>query len=156
MHATGEVLWFVHADARPEREAISSIKAALCDPGIIGGDFTLVFDGDHYSARHMTWIYPRLRRLGLGYGDAGIFIRRSAYEAIGGCRAYPLFEDLDLIKRMRREGRFVHLRTRIFVSSRRFAGPQYAKVWAIWIMLQILYWVGISPYRLARWYRLAR
>ncbi len=156
LEAQGTVLWFVHADTRPREGALESIYDSLQDSAAAGGNFSLVFEGDHYSARQMTSIYPYLRRLGLSYGDAGIFIRRSVYESIGGCRDYPLFEDLDMIRRMKRHGKFVHLAARIFTSGRRFSGPQYGRVWALWITLQILYWAGVSPYRLARWYRIAR
>ncbi len=156
LEANGNVLWLVHADTRPENGALESICASLRDTATVGGNFSLIFEGEHYSARQMTWIYPYLRRLGLSYGDAGIFIRRNVYDAIGGCRAYPLFEDLDLIRRMKSHGKFVHLPCKIFTSARRFSGPQYVRVWALWITLQILYWAGVSPYRLARWYRLAR
>jgi rSAM/selenodomain-associated transferase 2 len=156
LEATGSVLWFVHADTRPENGAIESILHSLRDGAAAGGNFSLVFEGGHYSARQMTWIYPYLRWIGLSYGDAGIFIRRGVYEAIGGCKPYPLFEDLDLIRRMKRRGKFIHLSTRIFTSARRFSGPQYVRVWALWITLQILYWAGVSPHRLARWYRVAR
>ena len=156
LEAKGTVLWFVHADTRPQNGALESIHDSLRNGATVGGNFALVFEGDHYSARQMTTIYPYLRRLGLSYGDAGIFMRRSVYEAIGGCRDYPLFEDLDMIRRMMRHGNFVHLPTKIFTSARRFSGPQYGRVWALWITLQLLYWAGVSPYRLARWYRLAR
>ncbi len=154
--AKGDVLWFVHADTRPEPGALEAIGKALESGSTAGGNFSLVFEGEHYSAGQMTAIYPYLRWLGLSYGDAGIFIRRSVYDAIGGCRPYPLFEDLDLVRRMKRHGRFVHLETRIFTSARRFTGSRYGRVWALWITLQVLYWAGVSPYRLARWYRDAR
>jgi rSAM/selenodomain-associated transferase 2 len=154
--AKGDVLWFVHGDSRPEAGALEAIGTALRSSSVIGGNFSLVFEGQHYSAGQMTTIYPYLRCLGLSYGDAGIFIRRSVYDAIGGCRPYPLFEDLDLVQRMKRHGRFVHLDARIFTSARRFTGSRYASVWALWITLQVLYWAGVSPYRLARWYRHAR
>ncbi len=156
LEAAGDVLWFVHADTRPESEALEHIERALQSATVAGGNFSLVFEGNHYSARQMTRIYPYLRWLGLSYGDAGIFIKRAVYEAIGGCRPYPLFEDVDLIRRMRRHGRFVHLDARIFTSARRFSGPRYARVWVLWITLQVFYWLGVSPYRLARWYRNAR
>lgn len=154
--AKGDILWFVHADSRPEAGALEAIRKALRSNSAIGGNFSLVFEGEHYSAGQMTAIYPYLRWLGLSYGDAGIFIRRSVYDAIGGCRPYPLFEDLDLVRRMKRHGRFVHLDARIFTSARRFTGSRYARAWALWITLQVLYWAGVSPYRLARWYRHAR
>jgi len=154
--ATGDPLWIVHADTHPDSGAVEAIEQALKDPDVAGGNFALVFEGDHYSARQMTRIYPYLRWLGLSYGDAGIFVRRSVYDAIGGCQPYPLFEDLDLIRRMKRCGRFVHLEALIYSSARRFNGKQYAKVWLIWITLQILFWVGVSPTRLSRWYRHVR
>jgi hypothetical protein len=92
--------------------------------------------------------------LGLAYGDAGIFVRRSAYEAVGGFRPYPLFEDLDLIRRLKGGGvRFVHLDCVLTASSRRFENRNFALVWTNWICLQILYWIGVSPNVLARWYR---
>ena len=105
------------------------------------------------AARQMTWIYPHLRKLGLTYGDSGIFIRRQVYEKIGGFRPYALFEDLDLIRRMKRCGRFIRLDCRIVTSSRRFEEGNYGRAWATWITLQLLYWIGVPPNKLAQWYR---
>ena len=154
--ASGDVLWFLHADTFPEPDAIAQIERALEQPNVVGGNFSLVFEGDGLAARQMTWIYPRLRFIGLSYGDSGLFVRRSAYEAIGGFRPHPLFEDVDLIRRLRQHGKFSHLDARVFTSSRRFSGPRYARVWVQWIVLQVLFWAGVSPARLARWYGHAR
>src|SRR5579884_4018302 len=101
----GSTLCFLHADTVPEPDALERIAAALQDARVAGGNFSLIFDGAAASAKQMTWIYPRLRYLGLAYGDSGIFVRREAYDAIGGFRPYPLFEDLDFIRRLRRYGR---------------------------------------------------
>ena len=156
MAASGDVLWFVHADTLPPSHAAREIGRALTDPAVVGGSFRLVFDGDGRSARQLTAIYPWLRLLGLSYGDAAIFVRRNAYEAAGGFRPYPLFEDLDLIRRLKRQGRFVGLDCCLTTSSRRFENRNFAAVWANWIALQILYWMGISPHLLARWYKHVR
>jgi rSAM/selenodomain-associated transferase 2 len=151
--ARGDVLWFLHADTIPSADALAHIAEALQDPRVVGGNFRLVFEGASLTARQMTWIYPRLRLLGLAYGDSGIFVRRSLYERMGGLRPYPLFEDLDLVRRLKPQGRFVHLDCSVVTSSRRFEGRNYPRAWATWIMLQMLYWMGVSPNRLARWYR---
>lgn len=156
MAARGDVLWFVHADTIPSPSALVEIERALADARVAGGNFTLLFDGPTRSARQLTAIYPRLRRLGLSYGDAGIFVRRTAYDEAGGFRPYPLFEDLDLIRRIKRCGRFVHLACPLTTSSRRFEQRNFAGMWVQWIGLQLLYWIGVSPHRLARWYRHAR
>jgi hypothetical protein len=128
----------------------------LRDAKVAGGNFRLVFEGKSRAARQMTWIYPRLRWLGLSYGDAGVFVRRSVYDRIGGFSPYPIFEDLDLMRRMKREGRFVNLDCCVFTSSRRFERGNYLRTWAVWIAMQVLYWLGVSPYKLAKWYRHAR
>jgi rSAM/selenodomain-associated transferase 2 len=156
LEATGDVLWFVHADTVPPPHALDEIRRHLEDPRIVGGNFGLVFDGPSRAARHLTAIYPMLRVLGLCYGDSGIFIRRAVYDQIGGFRALALFEDLDLLRRLRRAGRFVHLPSRIRTSSRRFEQRNFALVWLHWTALQVLYWCGISPNWLARWYRHVR
>jgi rSAM/selenodomain-associated transferase 2 len=153
METTGDVLWFVHADTIPPSEALEDIRTALADPEVVGGNFGLLFGGPSRAARQLTAIYPSLRRLGLCYGDSGMFVRREVYEKIGGFRPLPLFEDLDLLRRLRRAGRFVHLPQRMVTSSRRFENENFIVVWLQWTALQVLYWCGISPHILARWYR---
>jgi rSAM/selenodomain-associated transferase 2/rSAM/selenodomain-associated transferase 1 len=150
--ATGEVLWFLHADSTPPPDSHDRIREALRLPQIIGGNFDLLFDGDSRAARQLTRIYPHLRKLGLCYGDSGIFVRREVYLAAGGFRAYPIFEDLDLIKRIRKHGRFLHLDSQILTSSRRFEGRSFGLTFAKWTAMQIMYWAGVHPEVLGRWY----
>lgn len=152
MATAGDVLWFVHADTIPPENALRQIENAVCDPGVVAGNFGLTFDGGSLAARLLTAIYPLLRFLGLCYGDSGIFIRRSVYEEIGGFRRLALFEDLDLLRRLRGKGRFARLECRIATSSRRFEERNFALMWLHWTTLQILYWLGCPPNWLARWY----
>jgi len=156
MAARGDVLWFVHADTIAPSSGILDINAALEGRAIVGGNFGLTFDGPSRAARQLTAIYPALRWLNLCYGDSGIFVRRSVYEAVGGFREFAVFEDLDLLKRLRRAGQFVHLKTRIVTSSRRFESRNFAGMWLHWTALQVLYWAGVHPNTLARWYGHAR
>jgi rSAM/selenodomain-associated transferase 2/rSAM/selenodomain-associated transferase 1 len=150
--ATGEVLWFLHADSIPPPDSHHQIREALRSPQIIGGNFDLLFGGDSSAARQLTRIYPHLRKLGLCYGDSGIFVRREVYLTAGGFRPYPIFEDLDLIKRIRRQGRFLHLKSQIVTSSRRFEGRSFGVTFAKWTAMQIMYWAGVHPDVLGRWY----
>lgn len=156
LEAAGSVLWFVHADTIPPSSALHEIETALADESVIGGNFGLLFDGSSRAARQLTAIYPLLRLLGLCYGDSGIFVRKRVYEKSGGFRALALFEDLDLLRRLRHAGRFAHLPCSIVTSSRRFERRNFALVWLHWTSLQFLYWCGVSPNVLARWYSHAR
>ncbi|HEY1404761.1 MAG TPA: TIGR04283 family arsenosugar biosynthesis glycosyltransferase [Pyrinomonadaceae bacterium] len=151
--ARGGVLWFLHADTLPPPDAPAQILEALRhDSKIVGGNFAISFDGTRLAARFLTWLYPQLRKLGLCYGDSAIFVRASIYEQVGGFRPFPIFEDLDLVRRIRRRGRLVHLKAQVVTSSRRFEGRSFAFTFARWSFLQMLYWLGVSPYTLNRLY----
>ncbi|MCA1616332.1 MAG: TIGR04283 family arsenosugar biosynthesis glycosyltransferase [Acidobacteria bacterium] len=150
--ARGRVLWFLHADTRPPADGVRAITDALADAAAVGGNFGVSFDGDSRPARFMTWLYPKLRALGLAYGDSAFFVRREAYERAGGFRPFPVFEDLDLAGRLRRQGRFVRARGRVVTSSRRFEGRNFLLTFARWAGLQLLYWLGVHPRTLAGFY----
>jgi rSAM/selenodomain-associated transferase 2 len=154
--AGGEVLWFLHADTLPPEDAAECIAAALVDPAVVGGHFAIRFDGRRAAARVLTWIYPRLRWLGLCYGDSGIFVRREAYQRAGGFRPYPIFEDLDLLRRLGRLGRLARLPAAVVTSSRRFEGRSFTLTFAWWTVLQVLYWAGVPPRMLGRMYAQVR
>jgi rSAM/selenodomain-associated transferase 2 len=151
--ARGDALWFLHADTLPPPDAPELILDALRrDARIVGGNFTITFDGTRLAARFLTWLYPQLRKLGLCYGDSAIFVRASVYRAVGGFRPFPVFEDLDLVRRIRRRGRLAHLSAQVVTSSRRFEGRSFAFTFARWSFLQALYWIGVSPHTLSRLY----
>lgn len=150
--ARGRALWFLHADTLPSADCAVRITEALDDASVVAGNFHVVFDGGRRAARFLTWLYPRLRRLGLCYGDSGIFVRREAYEQLGGFQSFPIFEDLDLVRRLRRAGRVAHLHAVVTTSSRRFEGRSFALTFARWSLLQALYWLGVHPRTLGRMY----
>jgi rSAM/selenodomain-associated transferase 2 len=151
--ALGEALWFLHADTIIPPDGAARITEALAhDSEIVGGNFTIRFDGERWAARFLTWLYPQLRRLGLCYGDSAIFVRASVYRDIGGFKPLPLFEDLDLVRRLRTKGRLIHLPAAVVTSSRRFEGRSFALTFARWAILQALYWAGVNPHTLNRLY----
>lgn len=150
--AIGDVLWFLHADTIAPTESGEAIVRALADPSVVAGNFALRFDGTSGGASQLTRIYPHLRKIGLCYGDSGIFVRGTAYKACGGFGNHPLFEDLDLLRRVRPLGKFVHLDCALVTSSRRFESRNFAGMFAFWSALQLLYWAGVSPVTLAKWY----
>ena len=150
--AVGDVLWFLHADTIPPAVADEKILDTLRDPHIVGGNCRIRFDGDTRAAGFLTWLYPQLRRIGLIYGDSGIYVRREAYEACGGFQAFPIFEDLDFVRRLRRHGKLARADVTLVTSSRRFERRSFALTFARWSIMQVLFWIGVSPLRLARSY----
>lgn len=150
--ARGQVLWFVHADMLPHPQALADIETSLQDPGVAGGNFRLRFDGRSLGARLLNRLQGVRAMLGWHYGDNTIFVRRRVYGEIGGFRPYPLFEDVDLVKRITQVGRFVTLPGPMTSSSRRFENGRFLSTVLLWIILQTLYWIGLPPRLLARLY----
>ncbi|MBO0859507.1 MAG: TIGR04283 family arsenosugar biosynthesis glycosyltransferase [Chloracidobacterium sp.] len=150
--ARGETLLFLHADTRLPENALEFISNAIADERVCGGNFSLIFGGDTREARMLTRIYSLLRLGGILYGDSAIFARRNVFDRLGGYREYPIFEDYDLYRRMRRMGRFVRLNACASTSSRRFEG-RFIRTFALWTLMQILYWLGVSPNILNRLYK---
>lgn len=151
--ATGDVLWFLHADTTPPSNGIAEILRVLENKNVVAGNFTIRFDGAGNAARFLTWLYPNLRKIGLCYGDSAIFVRREIYEKVGGFQPFPIFEDLDLINKIRRKGEIVYLAATVVTSSRRFENKNFAFVFTRWMLMQGLFWLGVSPYFLAKFYQ---
>jgi rSAM/selenodomain-associated transferase 2 len=124
--ATGDVLWFLHADARIPDGALRQIERALQDPSVVGGFFRIRLSNTSLvyrltdSLAHYAGIALRMR-----CGDHGFFARRETFEQIGGFPEVELMEDVDFFRKLRRAGRVVIVQNRIVVSARRYetVGP---------------------------------
>ena len=152
-HATGDVFWFVHADTLPVQGCGRKIKKFMSMKQTSGGNFEIVFDGETKWAKFLTKLYPKLRAIGLVYGDSAIFAKREIYEKIKGFRDLPLFEDVDLYKRLNRKGDFVTINIAIRTSSRRFENNSFLWTFTKWSLFQGLYWIGVPPRILTKGYK---
>ncbi len=153
--ARGDVFFFLHGDCRPPDRALDLALHALAS-GAAAGAFSLAYQsfGSDPTLRFIAGSANlRSRWLGLPFGDQGLFCRRDAYAAAGGFRDLPVCDDLDLVRRLKRVGRFVVLPERMLASPRAYLerGPlsQTLRVWRVLAG----YSLGVDPVRLARWYR---
>jgi rSAM/selenodomain-associated transferase 2 len=153
--ARGDILFFLHADSTFPTRGLQRIEETLsADPSVLGGNFRVVFDGETWFSRWATRLYAQVRQLGFYYGDSGIFVRRSAYEALGGFRPIALMEDLDFVHRLERAGKTCCIdEPALITSSRRFDGRPPAEIISGLVKLHVLFWLGVSPDRLAEIYR---
>ena len=153
-HATGDVLWFLHADARPPSAACRQIRAAIME-GAAGGAFGFALPEAHGITPRLIELGVRLRCRfgGVPYGDQGLFVRAECFRACGGFREVALFEEVLLVRCVQRSGRWVQLAAPIAVSPRRWLRDGWWRSIARNRALALGYAAGISPARLARWYR---
>jgi rSAM/selenodomain-associated transferase 2 len=153
--ARGHILLFLHADSIFPAGGLQRIDETLsADAGLIGGNFRLLFDGGSGFSKWLTGFYAQIRWLGFYYGDSGIFVRRRVYDALGGFRPIAVMEDWDFVRRLERFGRTCCIaEPSLITSSRRFQGRHPAEIVYGWVKLHFLYWLGVSPDRLAEIYK---
>jgi rSAM/selenodomain-associated transferase 2 len=149
--ASGSALLFLHADTTLPLGAQGAIQDALRSPGVVGGRFDVRFDNPRPIFKLIaTMMDVRSRLSGICTGDQALFVRRSAYDALGGYSDIPLMEDLDFSRRLKRHGRVACLRLRVTTAAKGREGV--LRMIALWWTLRLLYAVGIPPARLYRWY----
>ena len=98
----------------------------------------------------------RSRLNGLATGDQALFVRRPIFEQMGGFADMPLMEDIEFSRRLKQEGATAALTATVTTSFRRWEqqGP-LRTIFLMWT-LRFLYWIGISPSHLVKWYRAVR
>jgi rSAM/selenodomain-associated transferase 2 len=153
--ASGDVFWFLHADAEVPSECLDEIGRIMRDQTVSGGYFRIrlpppavyrLTDGfGHYAG-----LLLRMR-----CGDHGIFCRRRAFIDAGGFPDVPLMEDVEFFRRLRRSGRVVHSKKRIAASPRRYEAIGPLRLTVAYGLIATLYLFGVSPSRLSRIYQRA-
>jgi rSAM/selenodomain-associated transferase 2 len=155
--ATGDVLLFLHADSRLPRDAYASLAAACRTPGVSGGNFALRFDGAGAFERVLGAVYAFQRRHGYYYGDSSVWVRRTAFDRLGGYREIPIMDDYDFVRRLERGGGHTRcLPGPATTSSRRWRAMGIPRTVLAWFLIRWLYVAGVSPRRLVRLYGVVR
>jgi len=153
--ATGDLLLFLHADVRLGCGSLAAIAQAAADPAVAGGNLDIIYEGG-WAGRVFSRINRMRRSFGVFYGDSGIFCRTEVFKTLGGYRDWPILEDFEFARRLRRVGRVALLNAPIYVSARRWRRQGLLPTLWSWFWVQALYLAGVSPHRLARWYRNVR
>jgi rSAM/selenodomain-associated transferase 2 len=151
---TNPWLLFLHADsvlADGWRIAVDDFIAQSSN-GAKAAYFGLRFDSPARGARRVERLVAwRCRTFALPYGDQGLLISRRLYDRLGGFRALPLMEDVDLVRRIGRANLSL-LDVEVVTSAERYERDG-------WLMRPLrnlaclaLYFAGLPPPLLQRLY----
>jgi hypothetical protein len=152
--AQGDILLFLHADTRLPPGFEHHVLEVLDRPGAVAGAFRLGMDGDLCALRAIEWLAGfRSVFLGMPYGDQAIFLRAGRFHRAGGFPEMPIMEDFALMRRLRREGRIGIAPVAVATSARRYRELGFWRTTGINQVMVLGYLLGLSPERLARWYR---
>lgn len=150
--ASGECLCFLHADVLPPPDAGSHIERVLEDRRVVGGGFRILYDDDHPALRLLAKLSALPWRSAY-FGDQGLFCRTEDFRRIGGFPSWPLFEEVALAHALARRGRLVRIEHATLASARRFTARGPWRQLLVNAALWSLFHLGVSPHRLAEWYR---
>lgn len=151
--ASGDVLLFLHADTVLPPDADRLIAAVLGDGRRVWGRFDVAISGRHPLLRVVAALMnARSRLTGIATGDQAIFVRASAFRAVGGYLDQPLMEDIDLSRRLKRLSSPACLAERATTSGRRWERHGVLRtILSMW-RLRLAYALGADPRGLARAY----
>ena len=147
--ASHENVVVVHADTLLPAGAAAAIEQALSNGAVFGAFQVSFLEGGPRLACAAFMINARTRITRKPWGDQAQFGRRETLR-------YPLFpimEDYELARRMKRAGRVTILPLAVSTSGRRFLAKGVIRTAVInWVII-VAYHCGVSPERLAKWYR---
>ena len=95
----------------------------------------------------------RSRWSGIATGDQAIFVRRSAFQRVGGFPDQALMEDVELSRRLRRWSSPACLRAKVITSGRRWERDGVWRTITLMWRLRWKYWRGTPPEQLAELYK---
>lgn len=155
--ATGEVLLFLHADTTLPPDWPDQVTNAAARPGFAIGAFQFQLDHPDWPYRLIEWgVRWRSRLFRLPYGDQALFTTARRFASCGGYSDLPLMEDVDLVRRLRRQGRLVMVPSPAVTSARRWVRNGLLRQTWLNGTTYWLYRLGVPPERLAQRYRAAR
>ena len=153
--AGGEVLWFLHADSTPPKNAPEQISNVI-GKGYKAGCFRIRF-----SSKNPLMLYNaiasnlRVRTRNIAFGDQGIFIRRQLFEELGGYAPIPLMEDYQLSMDIKKAGlTFGVAKGVIKTSARRYQKYGILKTMLLMQVLQRRYRRGGDVEEIAKAYNM--
>jgi rSAM/selenodomain-associated transferase 2 len=165
--ACGSLLCFLHADTLVPTDLVAIAERVLADGTIAGAGFVSLMSGEDttrwgISALNLlkTHLAPLLfrphlygRGLRLLFGDQVMICRRQTFWEAGGFNeALPILEDGDLCLRLLKRGRIRLINRVVFSSDRRVQRWGAARAVAFYLLIGVLWGLGMPPARLKRLY----
>ena len=125
--ATGNILYFVHADSRPPLSFYTDIKLAI-DKGFNCGCYRSQFDSKNILLK-VNAFFTRFNVLFCRGGDQTIFVTKNLFEKVGPYKNEMLImEDYDFLARIRKHGKFKLFNKATVFSARKYDENSWLKV----------------------------
>ena len=151
-HATGDILYFVHADVGIHPDYAATIQRAVAQ-GYEAGCYRFRFDSSHPLLRINSY-GTRFKGIMSRGGDQTLFITRTLFQRLGGFNErFVIMEDFEIILRIRRVARFLIVPQDVVVSARKYDTNSWFRVQIANLTAFSLFFLKVSPPRIARTYK---
>ncbi len=151
-NATGDILYFLHADSIPPTGFVEEIFEEI-NAGNAAGCYRLRFDYDHWFLKVNAW-FTRFNVNAVRFGDQSLFVRKSVFETIGGFKEdLIIMEDQEIIHRIRKQGRFAVIAGYVTTSARKYRVNGIYRMQGIFFYIYFAYVFGASQQRLVSIYK---
>lgn len=149
--ATGDALYFLHADSVPPPSYARDIIEAIQN-GHSVGSYRFKFDSNTGLKRINSWV-TQFGLLVCRGGDQSMFVTRALFDEVNGFdEAYVIMEDFDFIKKARRKTNWYVIPKEIQVSSRKYDQNSYIRVQVANLIAFTMFNFGASVARIKSWY----
>ncbi|SFR39119.1 transferase 2, rSAM/selenodomain-associated [Robiginitalea myxolifaciens] len=148
--ASGELLYFLHADTLPPEGFDRSIQDACHfnsekKPALTSGCFRLKFDWNHPVLNFFAW-WTRINHPICRGGDQSLFVPKSWFTQLGGFdETYRIYEDNEFIRRLSKAYPFEILKSSVITSARKYRELGVWRLQYHFARIHFLYYLGKSP-----------
>lgn len=151
-HATGDILYFVHADTLPPIEFITEIQQAVLR-NKKAGCFRFRFDSDKKLLMVNSYL-TRFNGIFSGGGDQSLYIEKNLFHELGGFdESHVIMEDFELVNRLRKTGHGLHIIPKeVTISARKYLNNSYLRVNLSNLLVFFLYKMGVKQGKLLAFY----
>ena len=151
-HATGKILYFIHADTLPPPGFTTDIKTSI-ENGKIAGCYRLSFDYNHWFLKANCW-FTRFDIDSIRFGDQSLFVTKDIFIKAGGfSEKHIVLEDQEFIRRIKKLGRFEVMKQNVVTSARKYLENGIFKTQGIFFIIYVMYRLGFSQTKLVDTYR---
>lgn len=151
-HATGNILYFLHADSFPPKDFDTLIIEKVAK-GNEAGCFSMQFNSDHWWLKLAGWLTRFNWKVCRG-GDQSLFITKSLFSEIGGYNEnFTIYEDNDLIAKLYKLKQFTVIQKWLITSARHYNNNGVWKLQYHFMVIHLKKRFGASAEDLHKYYK---
>lgn len=147
--ASGEILYFLHADTFPP-SGFDQLIIDACKQQFAAGSFRLAFDWDHWFLNAFAW-FTRFNVSAVRFGDQSLFVQKPTFNAVNGFNEkLAIMEDQEIVHRLKKQGSFTVLQAKVITSARKYRANGVFYQQAVYALVYVLYYLGVDQTALRR------